>query len=116
MNPKSLPAALVAGMVFGFGLAWSTMVRPEVVIDFLLQRDLGLLLVLGGAVVVTLVIFQLAPRVMPRPVLEPDFETHQSAMNVRTLGGAASPYRRYVALRFAAGCTDAGWRLMPGPA
>ena len=89
MNPRSLPATLVAGMIFGFGLAWSTMVRPEVVLDFLLQRDWGLLLVLGGAVMITLVIYQLAPRVMPHPVFEPVFEAHLSRMNVRTLGGAA---------------------------
>ena len=46
-------AVLAAGALFGFGLALSTMVRPEVVLGFLRFQDFGLMLVMGGAVVVT---------------------------------------------------------------
>lgn len=52
----------VAGLVFGFGLALSHMARPEVVIAFLQLWDLGLLFVMGGAVIVTGVVFALARR------------------------------------------------------
>jgi uncharacterized membrane protein YedE/YeeE len=51
MNPLSLWIVLACGILFGFGLSVSTMIRPEVVLDFLLFRDLGLLLVLGGAAI-----------------------------------------------------------------
>jgi len=29
---KTLLAALIGGLLFGFGLAWSTMIRPEIVL------------------------------------------------------------------------------------
>ena len=80
---------LASGALFGFGLALSTMVRPEVVLSFLMGRDMGLLLVLGGAVAVTFVAYQLAPRVMKKPLLGEKFHEHASAMESRTLVGAA---------------------------
>lgn len=82
-------AALVAGSLFGFGLAWSTMIRPEVVIDFLLFRDLGLLLVLGGAVVVALACYQIAPRLLSKPLLGGAFAHRETVLDRRTLVGAA---------------------------
>jgi len=82
-------AALVSGSLFGFGLAWSTMIRPEVVIDFLLFRDLGLLLVLGGAVFVALLCYQLAPRLLRQPLLGGAFEHRRAVLDRRTLLGAA---------------------------
>lgn len=89
MSPRALAFVAAAGALFGFGLALSTMVKPEVVIDFLLWRDLGLLLVLGGAVVVTFVTYQLLPRVARKPWLAESFSTHPSEMSRRTLLGAA---------------------------
>ncbi len=89
MKASSLLFVTLAGALFGFGLSLSTMVKPEVVLSFLLFKDFGLLLVLGGAVVVTLLTYQLAPRMMAKPVLEPAFGKHPSAMNRRTILGAA---------------------------
>lgn len=89
MKPKSLLAVLLSGVLFGFGLSLSTMIRPEVVLDFLRFRDFGLLLVLGGAVVVTLAAYQFAPRFMNRPALESSFGKHPSDLNRRTIFGAA---------------------------
>ena len=51
-HPLFLPAILLGGVVFGFGLGLSQMYRPEVVLRFLQLSDLGLLLVMGGASVV----------------------------------------------------------------
>ena len=48
-----LTSAFGAGALFGFGLAFSTMIQPRVVLSFLRFEDMGLMLVLGGAVVVT---------------------------------------------------------------
>lgn len=80
---------LVSGGLFGFGLALSTMVSPEVVLDFLTGRDMGLLLVLGGAVAVTFIAYRLAPRLMRKPLAGEAFLAHPSVMSARTLGGAA---------------------------
>jgi hypothetical protein len=48
---------VVGGLVEGFGLAYSGMARPEVVLDFLQLQDFGLLFVMGGASVVAGVTF-----------------------------------------------------------
>ncbi|MCU0735258.1 MAG: YeeE/YedE family protein [Methylotetracoccus sp.] len=89
MRAATLFAALLSGTIFGFGLALATMIRPEVVLDFLRFRDLGLLLVLGGAVMVTLMTYQLAPRLLTKPLLGPAFEKHHAELSGRTLLGAA---------------------------
>lgn len=88
-HPASLAMVLASGVLFGFGLAWSTMVQPEVVLSFLVGRDLGLLLVLASATAVAFVVYQAAPRLMKRPLLEPTFGVHPSVLDARTIGGAA---------------------------
>lgn len=90
--PRTLAKALVtllAGALFGFGLSVSTMINPQVVLSFLRFQDWGLMLVMGGAVVVTLLAYKLAPRLMKRPVLDDHFHTHPSAWNRDTAVGAA---------------------------
>jgi len=89
MKPATLAWALIAGVLFGFGLSLSTMIRPEVVLSFLRLTDFGLLLVLGGAVLVTLLAYQLAPRLLARPLFGSSWGRHPSAMDARTIGGAA---------------------------
>lgn len=89
MSYRALAFVLASGMLFGFGLALSTMVKPEVVLSFLLWKDMGLLLVLGGAVIVTFVAYHLAPRVMESPLAGDSFGKHPSEMAARTLAGAA---------------------------
>jgi hypothetical protein len=90
MKPLSLLMILIGGVLFGFGLAYSTMIQPEVVLSFLRGRDYGLLLVLGGAVAVTLLAYQLAPRLLKRPALEANFEKKVPPLSARTIGGAAT--------------------------
>ena len=89
MKPTSLLAVLISGILFGFGLSWSTMVKPEVVLSFLRLIDFGLLLVMAWAVCVTLMTYQLAPRVIRKPLLEPAFDQQTTRLNRRTLIGAA---------------------------
>lgn len=89
---KMLPDALVtlaAGLLFGFGLSYSTMVRPEVVLSFLRGQDFGLMLVMGGAVLVVLLTYQLAPRLLKRPLFDDHFHEHPSTWNRDTATGAA---------------------------
>lgn len=76
------------GLLFGFGLAMSGMIKPEVVLAFLTFNDLGLLLVLGGAVTVTLLTYQIVPRWRRRPLLESQFNRHQTVGVRHTVVGA----------------------------
>ncbi|MBK8070512.1 MAG: YeeE/YedE family protein [Ramlibacter sp.] len=89
MTPAKWLATLAAGALFGFGLALSTMVRPEVVLSFLLFKDWGLMLVMGGAVVVTLVAYRLAPRLLTQPLLGGGFESQARPLSRDTAVGSA---------------------------
>lgn len=80
-------ATLVSGLLFGFGLAWSTMIRPESVLAFLTLDDLGLLFVLGAAVGINLVVYQLAPRLLGRTLLGSSFEQRPFALDRKALLG-----------------------------
>lgn len=105
MRPVSYVAILLCGMLFGVGLAWSGMIKPEVVLSFLRFEDFGLLLVLGSAVTTTVITYQVLPRLLKKPLLEPQFGSHILTGMRDTLVGAA--------------LFGAGWGLSgvcPGPA
>lgn len=51
-HPLFLPVIALGGLIEGFGLAYSQMARPEIVLSFLQLEDLGLLLVMVGAALV----------------------------------------------------------------
>jgi uncharacterized membrane protein YedE/YeeE len=89
VKASTVIVALVAGVFFGFGLAYSSMVRPEVILSFLRFQDFGLLLVLGGAVFVTTLAYYVLPRIMAKPLFGAAFGKHPSAMTKGTIGGAA---------------------------
>jgi uncharacterized membrane protein YedE/YeeE len=89
VKASTIIVALVAGVFFGFGLAYSSMVRPEVILSFLKFQDFGLLLVLGGAVFVTALAYYILPRIMAKPLFGAAFGKHPSAMTKGTIGGAA---------------------------
>lgn len=61
-HPAFMPLILIGGLLFGFGLGYSQMARPEVVLSFLQLWDLGLVFVMGGAAVVTGITFAVLPR------------------------------------------------------
>lgn len=88
-NVADLVATLVAGMLFGLGLSWATMIRPEVVIAFLRFQDLGLLLVLGVATGLNLFVFQAVPRIRRRALLGGAFEPRPFTVDRRSLLGGA---------------------------
>lgn len=105
LSPPRALAVLASGALFGFGLSLATMIRPEVVLSFLRFQDMGLMLVMGGAVVVTLLSYRFAPRLLRQPLLGGYFHQHVSAWNRDTFVGAA--------------LFGAGWGLCgvcPGPA
>lgn len=61
-HPLFMPLILVGGLIFGFGLAFSHMARPEIVLAFLQFSDLGLLFVMFGAAIITGLTFWIVPR------------------------------------------------------
>lgn len=61
-SPGFSLSILFGGLLFGFGLGYSQMARPEVVLDFLQFDDLGLLFVMGGAALVSGIVFALTAR------------------------------------------------------
>ena len=65
-HPLFLPLVLFGGLLFGFGLGYSHMARPEVVLAFLQFTDFGLLFVMFGAAIVTGLAFALVPRFADR--------------------------------------------------
>jgi uncharacterized membrane protein YedE/YeeE len=89
MSMGQVFVTLVAGALFGFGLALSTMVKPEVVLSFLRFQDFGLMLVMGGAVIVTVLAYKITPQLMKHPVLGGHFHQHVSIWNRDTAVGAA---------------------------
>lgn len=79
---------LTSGVLFGFGLAYSSMIRPETVLAFLTFHDLGLLLVLGVAVGVNLLVFQLIPRWHAKSLSGDAFESRPFQLSRQSaLGG-----------------------------
>ncbi len=71
-HPLFLPVIFGGGLVFGFGLGFSHMARPEVVLDFLQFTDFGLLFVMFGAAIVSGLAFALLPRLRERAPLTGD--------------------------------------------
>lgn len=105
MKYLSLFMVLIAGIAFGFGLSYSSMIQPEVVLSFLRFEDFGLLWVLGSASGVTLLAYQFIPRILTKPLLAANFDQHSTSLNRNTLVGAAI---------FGVGWGIAG--VCPGPA
>jgi uncharacterized membrane protein YedE/YeeE len=89
MKASTLIVALIAGVIFGFGLSYSTMVKPEVILSFLRFQDFGLLFVLGGAAAVTGIAYFVLPRLLAKPLLGVAFGKHPSELSKETIGGAA---------------------------
>ncbi len=105
---RTLVSALGAGFVFGTGLWISGMANPKKVLGFLDitgNWDPSLMLVMGGAVAVTLLGFRLVLK-FPSPWLQKEFQVPaKSHIDSSLLGGAAI---------FGVGWGIAGY--CPGPA
>lgn len=89
-SPLFLPLIIVGGLLFGFGLGYSQMARPEVVLDFLQLQDLGLLFVMGGAALVTGTTITLATRYLNRaPLTDDQYKKREKSFDRRVLLGGA---------------------------
>jgi len=96
---------LIGGMLFGFGLAMGGMTKPEVVISFLKLQDLGLMVLMGGAVVVSMIATLGFAKIMKKPVLGGEFSIKREKIDRNLILGAVV---------FGVGWGIAG--ICPGPA
>ena len=88
MNAKYF-FVFTGGLLFGFGLAFGGMSKPEIVLSFLQLKDLGLIILLGGSAFVTAVTINLIPKVLNKPLLGGEFKKRKRTLSKRTLIGAA---------------------------
>lgn len=84
---KGGAAYVVSGIVFGFGLALSGMVRPEVVLSFLKFQDLGLLFVLGVGILITLIGFYTIPQLRKKALDGSDFTLRKQVLDKNLIIG-----------------------------
>ena len=77
------------GLLFGFGLAFGGMSKPEIVLSFLQLKDLGLLILLGGSAFVTAITINFIPKMLNKPLLGGEFKKRKHTLSKRTLIGAA---------------------------
>jgi uncharacterized membrane protein YedE/YeeE len=88
MNSRNI-AIYIGGILFGFGLAYSGMTKPEIVLSFLRLEDLGLILLMGGAACVTFVAINIIPKFLKKPILGGVFKPRIRKLNWNTIIGAA---------------------------
>ena len=89
MRPSQVLSVLLAGVLFGFGLSVATMIQPAVVLSFLRWNDWGLMLVMGGAMGLTLLAYRGLPRWRRAPLFERSFGHHVATLDRDTVWGAA---------------------------
>ena len=86
-------ASLLAGLLFGLGLAISGMTNPAKVIGFLDvtgRWDPSLMFLMGTALLIAIPAFQLAKRGHRHPLLAPSFSLPtRNDVDARLLGGAS---------------------------
>ena len=87
MNKTNL-IVLFGGILFGFGLAYSGMTKPEIVISFLQLKDLGLIFVLGGAALVTAVAINVVARFLKKPPFGEQYKPRTRILSWTTIVGA----------------------------
>jgi uncharacterized membrane protein YedE/YeeE len=88
MNSRNI-AIYIGGILFGFGLAYSGMTKPEIVLSFLRLEDLGLALVMGGAAGITFIAINVIPKFLEKPILGGVFKPRIRKLNWNTIIGAA---------------------------
>jgi hypothetical protein len=87
MNNRKI-VLFIGGIVFGFGLAWGGMAKPEVVLSFLQLKDYGLILLMGLATVTTFIAINIVPRFIEKPILGGEFKPRTRELTRNTILGA----------------------------
>lgn len=86
---KDISCMILGGIFFGYGLSYSGMISPELVIQFLNLKNFGLMLVMGGAVAVTFIFYQITPVFLKRSWLGFPFDKRVIALDRKLIIGSA---------------------------
>lgn len=78
----------VGGIIFGFGLAYGGMSKPEIVLSFLHLKDYGLVLLMGSATVTTFFAVNLVPKIIKKPVFGEEYNPRVRVLTRDTILGA----------------------------
>ena len=78
----------IGGIVFGFGLAYGNMSKPEIVLSFLERTDFGLIVLMGAAFSFAFVAINILPRFIEKPILGGQFKRRERTLSRNTIIGA----------------------------
>ena len=87
MNKRNV-VLFLSGIFFGFGLGLGGMAKQELVLSFLQLKDLGLLVLMGGAASVTFIAINIVPRFIKRPFIGGEFKPRTRTLSRNTIVGA----------------------------
>ena len=85
---KKIPILFLGGIIFGFGLAYGGMAKPEVVLDFLMLQDYGLIVLMAAASLTTAFTINILPRFIKKPLVEGEFSPRKRTLGKNTIIGA----------------------------
>ena len=87
MNKKNT-VLFIGGTIFGFGLAYGEMSKPEIVLSFLRLEDIGLILLMISAIIPAAISINIIPKFLEKPILLGEFKPRQRTLNKKTIIGA----------------------------
>jgi hypothetical protein len=87
MEKKNL-ILFIGGIIFGFGLAYGGMSKPEIVLSFLRLEDFGLLLLMISAIIPTTIAINVIPKLIEKPLLGGAFKPRERTLTRTTIIGA----------------------------
>ncbi len=79
---------LIAGVIFGAGLAVGGMSKPEIVLSFLKLEDMGLIVLMGCAAGLDFIAINIVPRFIEKPILGGEFKPRERNFGRNTMIGA----------------------------
>lgn len=79
---------LIGGIIFGFGLAYGNMSKPEIVLSFLERTDFGLAVLMASAFSFAFVAINIVPRFIEKPILGGEFKRRERTFGTNTIIGA----------------------------
>ena len=78
----------IGGIVFGFGLAYGNMSKPEIVLSFLERTDFGLAVLMAAAFSFAFVAINIVPRFIEKPILGGEYKRRERTLSRNTIIGA----------------------------
>lgn len=88
LKQKKILAIFIGGILFGFGLAFSSMTKPEIILNFLELNDLGLLVVMFTAILVFSPTYFIFKKIKKQTIFQEDFNDKKMIFNKKIFIGA----------------------------